>query len=185
MNPQTWPTLEARAQWTLAHADECPPREALRGMGLQLRLWRYPRSGPHVSWSLIVPVRDYRVRRATVREARWDRTSDWQTATAPLKSLKLRAPVDPTVRLRDAEVDWTELAPFLDAAGRLPARSLGTDPSLPSEQGGCGLEGYRSLAHIRLAWAGKGPGDWKATIAWFERFRSLLVRIMEERTPAG
>ncbi len=151
-------------------------------MGLQLRLWRYPRSGPYVSWSLIVPVREYRLRRAIVREAHWDRSLDWQAAMVPLKRLKLRAPVDPSVRLRDAEVDWIDLAPFLDAAGRLPARSLGTDPTLPSEQGGCGLEGHRSLAHIRLEWSGKGPAAWKATIAWFERFRSMLVRIMEERT---
>ncbi len=151
-------------------------------MALQLRLWRYPRSGPHVSWSLIVPARDYRLRRAVVREARWDRTLDWQAAMVPLKSLKLRTPVDPAVRLRDAEVDWADIAPFLDAAARLPAKSLGADPSLPSEQGGCGLEGYRSLAHIRLEWAGKGPGGWKATIAWFERFRGMLVRIMEART---
>jgi hypothetical protein len=134
---------------------------------------------------LIVPARDFRERRAVVREVCWDRSLDWQAAMTPLKTLKRRAPTAPSIRLRDAEVDWTEIGPFLDAAGRLPAGSLGTDPALPSEQGMCGLEGFRGLAHIRLEWAGKGPRGWVATIAWFERFRRMLVRIMEERaTPS-
>jgi hypothetical protein len=186
MNPETWRTLEAQAQWTLAHVDQCPPREALRGMGLQLRLWRYPRSGPHLSWSLIIPVRDYRARPAVIREASWDRSADWQATMGPMNALKRRARLVPSIRLRDADVDWSDLAPFLDAAGRLPVERLGTDPSLPSEEGGCGLEGFRSLAHVRLEWAGKGPRGWGATITWFEQFRRMLVRIMEERaTPNG
>jgi len=181
MNPENWLKLEARAQWVLAHAEQCPPSEALRGMALQLRLWRYPRSGPHLSWSLIVPAKEYRERRAIVREVRWDRPSDWQAATAPLRALKRRDPIDPSVRLRDAEIGWADLGPFLDAASRLLAKNLGKDPSLPSAEDGCGLEGFRSLAHIRLEWAGKGPRGWGATIAWFERFRKTLVRIMDER----
>jgi len=181
MEPECWQSLHTQAQWALSHADECPPTEALRGMSLRLRLWQYPRSGPHWSWSLIVPARDYGQRRAVVREVCWDRPSDWRAAMAPAKTLKRRAPSVPSVRVRDAEVDWTDIAPFLDAAGRLPAKSLGADLSLPSEQGGCGLEGFRGLAHVRLEWAGKGPREWGATIAWFERFRRVLVRIIDER----
>jgi hypothetical protein len=130
---------------------------------------------------LVVPVRDYRGRRTVVREVRWDRSSDWKSTMAAPRALKRRVPSAPSVHFRDAEVAWTELAPFLDAAGRLPAKDLGADPGLPSEEGIRGLEGFRSLAHVRLEWAGTGPPEWGVTIIWFERFRDTLVRIMDER----
>jgi hypothetical protein len=185
MESENWLKLEGQAQWLLAHADQAPPTDCLRGMGMQLRLWQYPRSGAHLSWALIVPVRDYRQRRAIIREASWERSSDWKGMMTPMKTLKRRAEIAPSVQIRDAEVDWAELAPFLDDAARLPMKALGTDPALPSEEGVAGLEGFRSLAHVRLEWAGKGPREWTATIRWFEKLRRMLVRIMGERDSAA
>lgn len=181
MNPQNWEKTEHQARWVLAHADQSPPTEHLRGMGLQLRLWHYAHSGDHLSWSLILPVRDYRERRGVVREVTWDRSSDWKQAMTPIKKLKRRALPAPSVQIRDAEVDWAELAPFLDATGRLPTKSLPGDASWSSKDDVSGLEGFRSLAHIHLEWAGNGPRGWGTRVAWFDRFRRVLARIMRER----
>jgi hypothetical protein len=128
-------------------------------MALQLRLWRYRPSGPHVSWSIIVPVRDFRERSAIVREATWDRSRP-----------------DSPVRIRDADLAWNALAPFMDTAGGLsPGRaadSLGKGDR-------SGLEGTRSFAHVRLEWSGRGPRALASTIAWYGRFRSLLTRTLD------
>jgi hypothetical protein len=171
MESQSWRRLEGQAHWIMAHAEQSPPTEPLRGMGLQLRLWHHSGSGAHVSWSLIVPVRDYRGRKVVIREVGWDRSFD----------RRRKVLLDPSIHIRDAEVDWSELAPFLDTAGRLAMNGHGTDPSLPSEKDVSGLEGFRSLAHIRLEWAGKGPRGWGTTVAWFGKFRRMLARIVKAR----
>ena len=185
MNAERWNRLQDQARWILEHADQSSPREVLQGMALQLRLWQYPRSGDHVSWSIILPVRDYRGRKTVVREISWDRRADWKQGMTALKSLKRRPLLEPSIHVRDAELDWADLAPFLDAAGRLPMGALAGVPLAASEEDACGLEGYRSLAHIRLAWLNKGPRGWGGTIAWFSRFRRLLIRAMRERESEG
>ena len=86
---EAWKRMEALALWSLENADQLPPREVTLGMGIMLRHWRYPRSGDHVSWSLILPARDYRTRRAVVREVAWDRMADWKRMNAPLEALNL------------------------------------------------------------------------------------------------
>lgn len=178
MNPEGWNKLEAEALWALEHADQAPPREPLHGMGMQLRLWHDAGAGQRLSWSLIVPVREYRERRAVVREVRWDRAADWAQATDPLMKLKRRALPAPRLRLRDAEIGWAELSPFLEEAGGLPM--TGREAAPPGE-GASGFEGYRSLAHIRQEWSGKGPRGGGEAIAWFTRLRKLLARVMRER----
>ena len=181
MNPEPWKSLEARALWLLEHADQLPPRETLRGMALQLRLWRYPRSGPHVSWSVILSVREYRARRAVVREVTWDRLADWKQRMAPLAALKRRQGLEPSIRSRDSEVGWDDLAPFLDVVGGLRSPIPARDPAIPSKGDAFGLEGYRSMAHVRLLWNGRGPRGWGDTIAWIGRLREVLVRSMRDR----
>jgi hypothetical protein len=181
MDAESWKRLENQALWLLGHADQSPPVELLRGMALQLRLWQSPRSKARESWSIILPVREYRDRRAVVREVVWDRPADWKRTMTRIKSLKRRDILTPTVRIRDAEMDWTDLAPYLDAAGRLPMSALGGAPLDSSGEDAFGLEGFRSLAHIRLQWTGRGPRGWRATISWFGRFRRLLSRAMRER----
>jgi hypothetical protein len=160
-----------RAIWRLRHASEAAPRERLQGMALQLRLWRYPRSGVYVLWSILLPVRDYRTRKAIVREASWD----------PSRDRRRGADVEPDIRIRDAEMDWKDLSPFLDQAGGF--HSIAAAPMLPGK-GSAGLEGSRSLAHVRLEWSGRGPRAWAATIAWVGRFRNLLVLAFQESRPA-
>jgi hypothetical protein len=96
--------MEALALWSLENADQLPPREATVGMAIMLRHGRFPRSGDHVSWSPILPGRDYRVRRALLREVRLDRLADWKRLNAPLEALKRRQGIEPSLRVRDAEL---------------------------------------------------------------------------------
>ena len=179
MDPEGWSRLEAEARWTLEHAEQVPPREPLHGMGLQLRVWHDAGAGVRLSWSLIVPVRECRERRAVVREVRWDRGADWAQATHPLQRLKRRTLPGPSVRIRDAEIGWADFSPFLEEAGGLPM--AGREAAAPFGEGASGFEGYRSLAHLRREWTGKPPRGAGDTLAWFNRFRKLLARILRER----
>ncbi len=178
MNPEGWNKLEAEARWALEHAEQVEPREPLYGMALQLRLWHDAGAGLRLSWSLIVPVREYRERRALVREVRWDRAADWELAARPSAGLKRRALAAPSLRIRDAEIGWAELSPFLKEAGGLPMTERGAPG--PGE-GASGFEGYRSLAHVRREWIGKGPRGGDDAVAWFTRLRKRLARVMRER----
>lgn len=171
MDDRDWTISAERAIWLLRHADEAPPRERLQGMALQLRLWRYPRSGVRVSWSILLSVREYRTRKAIVREASWD----------PSLERNRRAGVEPDVRIRDAEIDWKDLSPFLDKAGGFHPSTVA---SIPTGRCDSGLEGTRSFAHVHLQWSDRGPHAWASTIAWFERFRKLLVRAIQGNPPA-
>jgi hypothetical protein len=181
MNPELWKSLEGQALWLLEHADQLPPREPLQGMALQLRVWRYPRSGAHVSWSVILSVREFRAKRAVVREVVWDRLADWKQRMAPLEALKRRQILAPSIRSRDAEVNWADLEPFLDRVGGLRSPTPPLLPRVPSKEDAFGLEGYRSMAHVRLQWSGKGPRGWGDTVAWIGHLRQTLVRSMRER----
>src|SRR5437016_5887947 len=102
MNSMDWSTLEGQALWMLGHADQAAPREGLQGMLQQLRIWQYLRTGMYTSWTVILSARDYKGKRAVVREVTWDRPMDWKSRSRTVASLKRRREVDPTVRIRDA-----------------------------------------------------------------------------------
>jgi hypothetical protein len=160
-----WRTLRDRATLLLRGADQAPPRENLRGMALQLRLWRYPTGGKCVSWSVLVPVRDYRARLPIVREASWD----------PAREPKRGACIDPEIRIRDIEIEAADLAPFLKTAGGFQPHMMGAVAPAAPGRSIAGIEGGRDLSHVRLEWSGRGPRAFAATIAWCERFRRLLA----------
>lgn len=181
MTPDQWNQLETEALWQLEHPDQLPPRDLFRGMAMQLRLWRHARSGPRVSWSILLPVREFRTRRAVVREVVWDRIADLKRRRNPLEALKRRQGAGPAIRCRDAEVDWSDLSPYLDIVGGLRSPMPVIAPKDPPKVDSFGLEGHRSIAHIRLHWEGKGPRGWGDTVAWVGRLRDVLIRAMRER----
>jgi hypothetical protein len=178
MDPRDRKSLEDRALWILRHADQAEPREPLHGMALQLRLWQYLSSGMHVSWSIILPVREYRGRGAIVREAAWDRTREWKRKANEAERPVQREALEPSVRIRDAELGWEDLSPFLDAAGGFRPAMMERAPIPDARAGSSGLEGSRSFAHVCLEWTGRAPRGLGPTVAWFGRFRKLLVRTL-------
>jgi hypothetical protein len=177
---RAWDEIAREALWNLEHADELQPRESTRGMARLLRVWRYPRSGPHVSWSVILPAREYRSRRSVIREVAWDRLKDWKRSHSAQQALKRRQTFPATLRFREAELDWDELSPCMDGLGglwwRMPVQAA---PDLREDE--FGLEGYRSLTHVKLQWRGKGPRGWGEVVSRVARLRDLLARCMRDR----
>ena len=178
---EAWKRMEALALWSLEKADQLPPREVTLGMGILLRHWRYPRSGDHVSWSLILPARDYRTRRAVVREVAWDRLADWKRMNAPLEALKRRQGQEPSLQVRDAELGWEEIAPYLRRLGGVSGTIPASRAEDSSKLDAFGLQGYRSLAHVSLRWTGKGPRSWSEALSDIGKLRSVFVKAMRER----
>jgi hypothetical protein len=179
MNPQEWKTLEEQALWLLGHGDQAPPREGLQGMVQQLRIWEYLLKGRYTSWTVILSAREYKGKRAVVREVSWDRPSDWKIRTRAVSSLKRRRDVEPSIQIRDADLNWTDLNPFLEFAGGLHFELPGMTSLLPVEDDVFGLEGFRSYAHIRMEWAGVPKS--RSTIGWFRKFRKLLLDTIKDR----
>ncbi|HEX7900542.1 MAG TPA: hypothetical protein VF950_22445 [Planctomycetota bacterium] len=182
---EPWKRVEGLALWSLENANQLPPREVTRGMAILLRHWRYPRSGDHVSWSLILPARDYRTRRALLREVAWDRLADWKRMNAPLEALKRRQGQEPSLRVRDAELGWEEIEPSLrrlgGVSGTIPPSRAGEASKLDA----FGLQGFRSLAHVTLRWTGKGPRSWSDALSGIGKLRSVFVKAMRERDRTG
>ena len=116
-----------------------------------------------------------------MREVAWDRLADWKRRSAPLEALKRRQEAEPTVRTRDADLSWDEISSHLRSLGGV----CGTIPASPagkaSTRDAFGIEGHRSLAHLRLRWTGKGPRSWSETLSGVGKLRSLFVRTMRER----
>ena len=178
---EPWKRMEALALWSLENADQLPPREVTLGMGIMLRHWRYPRSGDHVSWSLILPARDYRTRRAVVREVAWDRLADWTRMNAPLEALKRRQGQEPSLRVRDAELGWEEIEPYLRRLGGVSGTIPASREQESSKLDAFGLQGYRSLAHVALRWSGNGPKSWSEALSGIRKLRAVFVKAMRER----
>lgn len=175
---EQWKTLEDRALWILEHAEQTSP---CVGTAPLFRLWHYPSIGAQNSWSVILSVRDHPLEMPRVRAVIWDRTVDWRRMTAPLEALKRGALLKPSIRIEDASVFWGDLAPFLRTAlGLTTSASTAGSPVVPGEDV-FGIEGFGSMAHLRLKWSGRGPSEWIEIIEWVARFRSLLVRSIRER----
>ncbi len=181
---EAWKRIEALALWSLENAAQLPRREVSLGMAIMLRHWRYSRSGDHVSWSLILPARDYRTRRALLREVAWDRLADWKRMNAPLEALKRRQGQEPSLRVRDADLGWEEIAPFLLRLGGVSGTIPASREEESSTRDAFGLQGYRSLAHVALRWSGKGPRSWSDALSGIGKLRSIFVKAMRERERA-
>lgn len=179
MNSMEWTNLEDQALWLLGHADQAPPREGLQGMMQQLRLWEYLHTGAYTSWSVILFAREHKQRPAVIREVSWDRPGDWKSRTRAVSSLKRRQDVEPSVRIRDADLDWTSLDPYLELIGRLPFEPRGPTSLLPADGDVFGLEGYRSYAHIRREWTGLPKS--RGMLGWYQKLRRLLVGTITDR----
>jgi len=179
MNPTEWTTVEGRALWLLGHADQASPREGIQGMLPQLRIWEYLRTDAYTSWTVIVSARENKGKRAIVREVCWDRPEDWKSWNRAASPLKRRQDVAPSIRIRDADLDCAALDPFLVFIGGLQFEPPGLTSLLPTTGDVSGLEGFRSLAHIRMEWMGVSKA--RATLGWFRKFRKLLTGAIKDR----
>jgi hypothetical protein len=177
-----WTALEHLAWWSLEHAGELPPQDAVAGMGTQLRVWHHPAAGPWMSWTVILGVGPVsNEKRPVVRQVAWDRAGDRARIDALWPELYRAKAIPPCVVVRDAELSWSALQPFMDEATRLsgPLPSGGKEPPRPQRRSG--IEGYRSMAYLRVEWCDDGPAEWRGVIAWVLRLQRLLATTIEER----
>lgn len=176
MNTAGWKFLEERAFWLLAHGDQAAPREILQGTAPVLRLWRYRRNGSFTSWTILAPVPEDRGLSPRVREIAWDRPLDLQHDASGVTHLKRRQSARPSIRIRDVPLVPSTLQVHLEWASRLPPGLPGPAPPLEVGEDVYGVEGFRSLTHLRFEWAGDGPPDWTPTRLHF----TTLLRFLED-----
>lgn len=183
MDPAAWDRLACRALWQLEHPDQMSPPEGAAGLALHLRLWRYRRRGTQVSWSLFLPVRNDGP--AVVRELRWNAAADLRRLASSLMTLKRRPSELPSMRLRDALIDEAKLVPFLLEAPEILAERMPPREDAPDVvRDVCGIEGYRSLTHLRLEWDLQGPEPSVGLVGWVVRLRTLLESSLRDRETA-
>ena len=180
MAASTWESIEKNALWALEHASDLSPRDTLEGMAPQLRLWEYRSEGTYTSWTILSSPGTDNSGRPKVREVVWERRQDERRQASADRKRKLRTNLHSTLRVRDAEVSSKDLTPFSEAAARLFLPGISAQESVP--QGDAyGIEGYRSLSHLRIEWQGSGPAEWAQTIRWVTRLRDLLRASIKER----
>jgi hypothetical protein len=176
-----WAKLESRAQRLLEHAREVEPREPVRRHGSILRLWHYPAYGPQKSWTLLRSGRKTtEPRGARVREVTWDRGCDERRLFPSDVSRAGGAGSEPTILLREADLEEAEVEALLSAAGNLAvpvvlfAHTVGLDGEF------WGLETYEVSPSVRLQWWGRGPVAWRHFTDWFDQLRTLLLKRLEQ-----
>ena len=175
-----WESLEKNARWALEHASDLSPREALEGMAPLLRLWEYCSEGAYTSWTIFASTGSDTSGRPKVREVVWNRRQDEKGQASANRKHKLRTRLRSSVHVRDAEVSSKDLAPFSDAVARLVVPEIPA-PEPVAQGDAYGIEGYRSLAYLRMEWRGSGPAEWAKTIRWVARLRGLLTASLKER----
>lgn len=179
-DPEGWERLSELAHWGLEHPDQSSPPRDPPDLALQMRLWSYPRWGPHVSWGLFLPL--WHEGEALVRESRWNAPSDRRRLSSSLASLKMRHRETPTLRSRDAVVDTGRLAPFLLEAPEALSDWASRGPrDAGSEKATSGLEGFRSLTHARVEWTEGEEAAAEGIVAWALRLRELLRASLRDR----
>jgi len=175
----SWETTEKNALWALGHAVDLSPRDPVAGMSPILRLWEYGSPGTSTSWTILSSAGSDELRRPMVREVVWKRLQDEKHRASADRKRKRRTKAQSTIQVRDAEISSNDLHPFMAAAARLFVPSTASKRASAGDS--CGIEGYRSLAYLRMEWRGSGPVEWAETIAWVSRLRELLAASLKER----
>jgi hypothetical protein len=92
----------------------------------------------------------------------------------------LRTKPKSTIHVRDAEISFKDLNPFLEGAARLFVPEAPFEDSV-SQEDLRGIEGYRSMAYLRMEWRGSGPREWAETIRWVTQLQALMVTSLKDR----
>ena len=167
--------LEKRALWALEHSEEVEPRETIRHLWTQMRLWHYPSNGQYKSWTVSVsmpPDRDDA--RPMVREVVWDRPYDWQRLSDLPPRREGEFTDEPTLKVRDSYLPVKELKSLFERVIDLDIRMIGVKEPFGLEGETFGLEGYGPLHGIRLEWWCEGPEEWRDLTTWAAEMRGFL-----------
>jgi len=165
--------LDVRARDQLSH-----PMGAARIVGIQrpqlaMLVWRFPAFEPYQSWCLIggggLDADTWLVRQVT-----WQRSTDYERATHPLKQAQFMmepAPV-PTTKVVDAPASADLARQIFDQISRLALPSLPMADDIGIDGAVNGLEVQDG--HIHIEWWRSGPPAWRAFTANVEQIRLAL-----------
>src|SRR5262245_22511503 len=106
-----------RAMNLLKGRDGIEPRDPIRGLLPELRLWHYPAFSSHKSWTIFKSRSQNS--ESVVREVTWDFPADHMRLTDPLIGLKQGFHTDPSVTVRDGKLLDDELSVLIDKGRRL------------------------------------------------------------------
>jgi hypothetical protein len=134
-----------------------------------LQLWRHPAFDSWMSWTVYSPWHG-RTTAALVRRTIWDCHRDRAALSNPVKLARKRKPAEPTVYVKDADLEWKQVESWLAslAALRLPLTRR-SDLGLDGESNG--LRYGDPFLGVELRWSGSGPKEWKDLLKLFERIR--------------
>jgi hypothetical protein len=180
MAMDTWESVEKGALWALEHAQELSPGGPVERMTPLMRLWAYSPQGAYTAWTILSPVKSDDLGNPMVREVVWRRRRDEKHMASVNRKHMLRTKPQSTIHFRDAEVSSEELGRFVETAARLFVPAIVKEDTVPQSEA-CGIEGYGSLAYLRMEWKASGPVEWAEIIAWVTDLRELLVASLKER----
>jgi hypothetical protein len=172
--------LHERALHGLEHAEELEPRASVRRRTASLRLWQYPARGAFSSWTVLSPRGLSAEGPPTlVREVVWDRFHEAARLTDPMEGRRRGFHRHPTLAVRDAEVDETELSQLMEQAKRIsiPVVAIEECPGLDGVTCGLATDGF--LGAVRLEWWCDGPREWRDLIAWAGEMQAFLSRCLD------
>lgn len=180
--PHGWDVLSRRARWRLEHSEEIMSRGSVAGLTPCLRLWQYRARGAHLSWTVFMETaRSEGNRRPVVREIRWERRGDEARLRKCTPGLRRGIRLDPTCRIRDADVAESKVREHLNTAATLMDRHPPSHELLLEEEDRFGVEGFGRLAYLRHEWTKADDAGAFPVIPWVHRLRRMLLRCLSER----
>src|SRR5215813_10975640 len=115
--------LRRRAMILLKGADGIEPRDPIRGLLPELRLWHYPAFSAHKSWTIFKPRSQNS--QIVVREVTWDFLADSARLLDPLVGLKQGFHTNPTIVVRDGKLPDYEFSSLIVQGRRLNIPLIG------------------------------------------------------------
>ena len=167
--------LNRRGYWALEHAGELPVARPTRRKPL-IRLWIYSTEGVDTSWTLLSPLWLLGPGTPVVREVLWTHGQDEHGLESNVKKRDGDRGDEPTLQVRDMEISAWDQDYCRDVASRLTVPTLRTPPAVP--RWSCsGIEGYGSLASLRIEWRGAGPLEWSDVIRRVTELRRRMTGV--------
>jgi len=171
--------LRRRAMILLKGADGIEPRDPIRGLLPELRLWHYPAFSAHKSWTIFKSRSQNS--QSVVREVAWDFPADSMRLTDPLIGLKEGFHTNPSVTVRDGKLLDDELSVLIEKGRRINIQLIGIGRRLGLDGEFSGVESY-GFDRMRLEWWCEGPEEWRALIDWVMNLRNFLLEQIERST---
>src|SRR5262245_5781501 len=170
--------LRRRAITILESADVIEPRDPVRSLLPEIRLWHYPAFSAHKSWTIFKSRSQNS--QSVVREVTWDFLADSVRLTDPLIGLKQGFHTNPSISVRDGKLlNNDELSILIEKGRRLNIQLIKIGRRLGLDGEFSGVESY-GFDRMRLEWWCEGPEEWRSLIDWVVNLRNFLLKQIDD-----